>query len=359
MDRSFYNHLAENSIDNNLIADEICRKILVSDDIELLPLLNAAYEVRKKYTGKSVTIHIIDNVQNGLCSQDCRYCAQSKSSQAAITPYALKPDQEILAAAKEAYDSGAFRHCLVFSGSGPSQKRIEHLAGLVKEMKSKFHPMQICVSPGFVNKEQALILKEAGLDRLNHNLNTSERFYPQICSTHDYAKRLETLQAAKETGLQICSGVIIGMGETTEDVLEAAKTLREIKPDSLPVNFFIPIDGIALNQPPDLTPEYCLRVLCLYRFLNPRAEIRIAAGREIHLRSMEVMALYPANSLFMDGYLNTQGSKRVETLRMIKDAGFTIESEKNLDDLLAKEEKELSEDIKNRMKNIQDLRPQR
>ena len=208
------------------------------------------------------------------------------------------------------------------------------------------YPIEVCLSAGLIDVESAHTLKAAGLDRLNHNLNTSESHYLNICSTHTYQDRMETLQAAQTAGLACCSGVIVGMGEGTDDLIQVAKALRQLEVDSLPVNFFLPIAGTQLsesvteqwNMPTTLTPDYCLRVLCLYRFLNPRAEIRIAAGREHHLRSMEVMALYPANSMFIDGYLNAEGSAASRTMEMITDAGFTVKTnDKDIDQLNQKE----------------------
>ena len=362
MNRQFYNQLADKSITKKLFPRETLREILSSDNIELIPLLNAAYEVRKKFVGKDVTIHIINNVQNGYCPEDCHYCAQAKSSKADIEEYPLKSDHEILAEAENAYKKGAHRYCMVFSGRGPSQKRIEHLVRLIRDIKSRYR-IEVCVSAGLLDYDKAQMLAQAGLDRLNHNLNTSARHYPKICTTHTYEERLNTLKAARQAGLQLCSGVILGMGEDIEDVLETAYTLHELKADSIPVNFFIPIAGARLNTPPALSPEYCLRVLCLYRFLNPKAEIRVAAGRERYLRSMEVMALYPANSLFLDGYLNAKGADRGRTYQMIKDAGFTIQSDRSLDELIAVETSEgdtgqegKSEEIV--LKGLKDLRPE-
>jgi len=356
MNEDFYTDLAHNSIAGKLLNREQCRTILTSNEIELMPLINAAFTVRKKFKGKSVTLHVIDNVENGHCSQDCQYCAQSAVSKVKIESYPMKTDAQIMQEAEMAYNSGAFRHCLVFSGKGPTQERIEHLAGLIKEMKQKFHPMQVCVSPGFINKSQAQILKEAGLDRLNHNLNTSQNHYAKICSTHEYSDRINTLKAAKEVGLQLCCGVIIGMGETMDDVIDAALTLRELRPDSLPVNYFLPIDGLPLKKTIELTPEYCLRVLCLYRFLNPSVELRVAAGREVYFKSLEALSLYPANSIFVKGYLNVKGSTFLETLQMIKDAGLTIESDRSIDELLKKEESHTLD--KDTLKTIEELYPQ-
>lgn len=362
MKSEFYDKVARQCIAGELLSTKTAADILSSDDIELLSLLNAAYAVRKKFVGKEVTIHIINNAQNGHCCEDCSYCAQAKPSKAEIKEYSLKSDREILLEAKNAHEHGAHRYCMVFSGRGPSQKRIDHLVRLVREIKSQY-PIEVCVSAGLLDKDKAQRLADAGLDRLNHNLNTSARYYPSVCTTHTYEDRLNTLQAARQAGLQLCSGVILGMGENNDDVIEMAYTLRELGAESIPVNFFIPIEGTQLKKEPVLSPEYCLRALCLYRFLNPKAEIRIAAGRERYLRNMEVMALYPANSLFLDGYLNAKGASRARTLQMIKDAGFTISSEYSLDELIAAETSTSNTDDKDpsgeiTIKNLKDLRPE-
>ena len=360
MKRTFYHELAQNSVQREILSDELCLQILTSPEVELLPLLDASYQVRRKYTGKEVQLHIINNSQNGYCPEDCHYCAQAKSSNANIEAYPLKPDAEILAEAQHAYESGAYRYCMVFAGRGPSKKRITHLAKLIKEIKSRY-PLQVCLSAGLISQEGAQVLKEAELDRLNHNLNTSKAHYPNICTTHRYADRIDTLSVAREAGIGLCSGVIVGLGEQADDIIEVAKTLRQLQVRSIPVNFLIPIEGNVLSETPDLSPVYCLRVLCLYRFLNPEAEIRVAAGREMHLRSMEVMALYPANSLFVDGYLNAKGASRFRTLQMIKDAGFTVKGDRSLDNLLKAEEQDKNgaevTEPQNLLKGINDLRP--
>ena len=361
MERTFYDGLVQKSLQGETFSDKSCLQILRSSDVELLPLLDAAFQVRKRYTGTEVQLHIINNAQNGYCPEDCHYCAQAKSSDADINAYGMKPDEEIVAEAQSAYESGAYRYCMVFAGRGPSKKRVEHLGKLIREIKSQY-PIQVCLCAGLIDKEGAHILKKAGLDRLNHNLNTSESHYPNICTTHTYADRINTLNAAQSAGIELCSGIIVGMGEQVDDVIEVAKTLRTLKVQSIPVNFLLPIPGNVLADDPGLSPNYCLRVLCLYRFLNPDAEIRIAAGREAHLRSMQVMALYPANSLFIDGYLNAKGASRSQTLQMIKDAGFTIKADRALEELLKQEEgDEGLLNIDNRrttMKDINDLRPQ-
>jgi biotin synthase len=190
-------------------------------------------------------------------------------------------------------------------------------------MKQRY-PIELCLSLGFVDEERARLLADAGLDRLNHNLNTSESHYPEICSTHDYADRLKTLATARKCGVEPCSGLIVGMGEASEDIVDLAFQLRELEVRSIPVNFLIPIEGNPLQGDGSLTPTRCLRVLALMRLVNPAAEVRISAGREGQIRSLGALALWPANSLFIEGYLTTRGAGEQETYRMIEDAGFEV-----------------------------------
>ena len=360
MNCTFYSDLTDRSIAGELIPRYICEQILKDPNVELLPLLNAAFQVRKKFRGMEVTVHIINNVQNGHCPEDCHYCAQAKSSKAQIEEYPLKADEEILAEAKAAYEKGAFRYCMVSAGRGPSLSRTDKLADLIRKIKALNPQGEVCVSAGLLTDESARKLKDAGLDRLNHNLNTSRDHYPHVCTTHTYFDRLNTLASARKAGIQLCSGLIAGMGEAPKDIIDVALQLRELKVESIPVNFLMPIEGNLLTHPDDLTPQYCLRILCLYRFLNPATELRVAAGREGHLRSMEVMSLYPANSLFLQGYLNAKGSSNLKTLKMIKDAGFVIKSDENIDDLISVEENSqqpFSDDAQVVIKTLRELRP--
>ncbi len=361
MDRFFYTELVRQSLEGQELDNAACVRILSDTSLEILPLLDAAYQVRKTYFGQEVRVHILNNAQNGSCPEDCHYCAQAKSSKADIEEYGMKSDEEMLSEARTAYAKGASCYCMVFAGRQASQSRIDRLKRVLAQIKSEFPGKEICVSTGFVSNDGAVQLKQAGLDRLNHNLNTSEAHYPQICTTHTYADRLNTLLAAKSAGLKVCSGMIVGMGEEHTDIIDVARRLRSLKAESIPVNLLVPIEGNLLSpSESNLSPDFILRILCLFRFLNPSAEIRVAAGRELHLRSMEVMALYPANSLFLQGYLNAKGATNARTLRMIQDAGFSIKSEIDLDDLL--KEQPLQEDAvtdgsKALLKSLKELRP--
>ena len=339
MDEHFYQALAKAGIDGDLLDQATYASLLTDKSVKLMPLLNAAYKVREHFHGKTVTVHIINNVSNGLCSEDCNYCPQSKSSKAEIVEYSEKSKEEILAEAKQAYEAGAYRYCMVYAGRRGSEQRIERIADLVRTIKEQY-PIEVCVSAGIMDKKSTLLLKKAGLDRLNHNLNTSSSQYAKICTTHTFTDRLNTLKAARNADLEVCSGIIAGMGETAVELVDLAMMLHNLEAKSIPINFLLPIAGNKLETAENLTPEYCLKILCLFRFINPQAEIRTAAGREYHLRSMEVMSLYAANSLFMDGYLNTRGKSRKDTLQMIVDAGFTIKSDKSAEELLLQEEED-------------------
>jgi len=319
-----YAQLAERALRNEAPSEALCEWILAGEDVELLPLLHAAFEPRRKHFGRKVMVHVLNNVQNGLCPEDCGYCSQNKDSTAPIRKYAMKSDAEILAEAEAAAKAGATRYCMVMSGRGPTVAGAKRLAEIVRKVKQQY-PIEVCLSVGLLGEEHARILADAGLDRLNHNLNTAERHYDEICSTHTYQDRVETLRAAKKCGIEPCSGLIVGMGERPIDLIEVAFRLRELEVPSIPVNFLIPIEGNQVTRDGSLTPEHCLRTLCLMRLVNPKAEIRVAAGREGHLRSLQALALYPANSLFVEGYLTTRGDSVNDTYRMIREVGFEID----------------------------------
>ena len=319
-----YQDLARQALTGEAPSEADALWILDGEDVELLPLLQASFEPRRRAFGRKVMVHVLNNVQNGLCPEDCGYCSQNKDSAAAIKKYAMKSDAQILEEAEAAAKSGASRYCMVLSGRGPTVERTKRIGKLVREIKERW-PIEVCLSAGLMGDEHAAILKEAGLDRMNHNLNTSERRYAEITNTHTYADRVATLGAAKRHGIESCSGMIVGMGEESIDIVEVAYKLRELEVPSIPVNFLIPIDGNQVQEDGSLSPERCLRALCLMRFVNPTAEIRIAGGREGHLRSMQPFGLYPANSLFVEGYLTTKGDPALDTYAMIRDAGFEID----------------------------------
>lgn len=298
--------------------------VLQAPDTELRELLDAAFSVRSRAFGRKVKVCVLQNAQSGLCPEDCHYCSQSKISTAPIQKYRLLPQDQLLAGARKAVAAGARRYCMVASGRGPQAREITHMSRAVRAIKAEFPRLEICVSLGLMDHSQAAELKQAGVGWVNHNLNTSRRFYPQICTTHTYDDRVETVKNVKRAGLSSCSGGIIGMGESDEDIVDLAYATRELGIDSIPVNFLYPIAGTPLGER-RADPVKGLKTLCLLRFLNPRSEIRMAAGREIYLGDWSGLALYPANSLFVEGYLTTPGQQAEAARSLIERAGFEVE----------------------------------
>ncbi|MCK5710036.1 MAG: biotin synthase BioB [Deltaproteobacteria bacterium] len=321
-----YEKWVKTALDGKNFSREDAVTILEDSGVDILHLAAAAGEVRMATFGKKVMIHQINNIQNGLCPEDCGYCGQSKISKAPLNKYAMKDEDEIVREAHEAKSRGVYRYCMVASGRGPGDRTTAKLAKVIRRINEEVG-IKTCLSAGIVNESQAKTLKEAGLDRLNHNLNTSEAHTPNVVSTHGYSDRLETLRAAKQAGLDTCSGIIVGMGESNYDILDVAYSLRDMEVPSIPVNFLIPIPGNPLYDFDQLTPQRCLRILCAFRFISPKSEIRMAGGREGHLRGLQTLALYPANSLFVEGYLVTRGDKANKVFQMIYDAGFEPESD--------------------------------
>ncbi len=324
-----WNSLVQRSLSGGALSREEARAILELPDEEVPTALRAAFEVRKVHFGKRVKICILQNARSGLCPEDCHYCSQSSLSTAKIDKYPLMSKEQLVEGAVRASQAGATRYCMVTSGRGPSDEEIEHFCEVTREIK-KTLPLEICVCLGIMSEPQARRLKEAGVGWVNHNLNTSERFYSEICSTHTYQDRVETVKNVRKAGLMTCSGGIVGMGETDEDIVDLAFAVRELSMDSIPVNFLHPIEGTPMEALKHLTPMKCLKVLCLFRFLNPSSEIRAAGGREVNLRSVQALALYAANSIFVEGYLTTPGQQAEEARRMIEDMGFEVEPASNM-----------------------------
>lgn len=297
--------------------------ILASSDADLPALLAAAYQIRSRRWGNEVQLYYLRNAKSGLCPEDCGYCSQSKISSADIPKYRFNDEETLLESARQAAATKARTFCIVASGRGPSEKEVDHVVRVVERIKAET-PLNVCVCLGLLKPEQAERLAAAGVDRVNHNLNTSRRYYAEICSTHTFEDRLDTLKAVRSSGMELCSGGIVGMGEEQADVVEMALTLAELGVESIPVNFLHPIDGTPLGGKSDLSPRDCLRALCLFRFANPDAEIRIAGGRELHLRWLQPQGLYAANSMFVSDYLTTKGQRPEDDYRLIEDLGFQI-----------------------------------
>lgn len=213
---------------------------------------------------------------------------------------------------------------MAISGRSPSESVFNNVLEAFQAVKAK-HNLKICACLGLLSQEQTQRLAQVGVDRVNHNLNTSENHHENICTTHTFRDRVTTLKNVQKSGITTCSGGILGMNETNDDIIDLAYSLRDLDVTSVPINFLIPIAGTPLADINQLNPRRCLRILCLFRFILPKQEIRIAGGREVHLRSLQAMGLYPANSIFVGDYLTTTGQSARADLEMIRDAGFILE----------------------------------
>ncbi len=298
-------------------------QILRSSDDELLALLQAAFDVRRAYFGRRVNLHVIQNVKSGLCSEDCAFCSQAAVSLSSIERYSMQSPEEIVDGAKRADELGAVKYCMVASSRGPSQAELTVLCDALRRIKAR-SKLHLCVSLGFLDEEEARRLRAAGADRINHNLETSRRFFPSICRAHGYDDRIRTIRNAQAAGLEICSGGLVGMGETLEDRVDLALELRELKVNSIPVNFFNPRAGTPLEKVVKIKPGDCLRALAMFRMSNPACDIRAAGGREACIGHLQPLVLYAANSIFTEGYLTTPGQGYFRDRAMIEDAGFEV-----------------------------------
>jgi biotin synthase len=316
--------MAERVINGEEITDTEALSILTSPDKELLSLLQGAYKIRYHYYGNKVKLNMIINAKSGLCPENCGYCAQSSISKAPVEKYTFVNELSLLSGADQANKLNAGTYCIVASGRGPSNREVDTVVSAVKEIKQRYD-LKVCACMGILKPEQAKKLREAGVDRYNHNINTSKAHHPNITTSHTYDDRVTTIETAKGAGISPCSGVIVGMKESKEDVIDMARSLNVMDADSIPVNFLHAIDGTPLEGTEELNPRYCLKVLALFRYINPTKEIRISGGREVNLRSLQPLGLYAANSIFVGDYLTTEGQESTADHKIIEDLGFVID----------------------------------
>lgn len=318
-----WDDLAERTLSGHQVTGEEGLAILDSGDDELLPLLHAAFRLRARHHGRDVRIHVLRNAKSGLCPENCAFCSQSVAFHTDAPRYQMQSVEELVEGAREAARMGAVKYCMVTSTRGPSQRELDVVCQAVRRIKAELN-IHVCTSLGLLREGQAEQLAAAGVDRFNHNLEASRRFFPEICTTHRFEDRVETVRRVKAAGMEACCGGILGMGEAPEDRVALALELRALEVESIPVNFLDPRPGTPLGDAPRLSPHDCLRALAMMRFVNPSRDIRVAGGREVSLRQLQPLALYPANSLFCNGYLTTPGQGYEADLRMIADAGFQV-----------------------------------
>ena len=318
--------LAEEIINGRRITREDDLSFFLTCDLE--ELCEGADKIREARIGDKVDLCSIINGRSGRCPEDCKYCAQSAHHHTNCEEYDFLPEEEILAACKMNEREGVDRFSIVTAGRALTGEEFDKAIHAYETMKKECK-IDLCASMGFLSAEQLHRLHEAGVTSYHHNIETSRRNFPNICTTHTYEQRVNNIHMLQDLGFEICSGGIIGMGESKEDVVDMLLDLKEINPEALPINFLIPIKGTPLQDrdTSNLTPEYCLKVLCLARLLVPTSDIRCAAGREIYFKGREKELLTVVNSIFASGYLTADGQGIQDTIKTITDAGFTCEVE--------------------------------
>ncbi len=288
-------------------------------------LLSLSDKLREEHKDSLVFTCAIINAKSGACSEDCAFCAQSIHHKTKIKIYPLIKTEEILKKAEQMKKSGATRFSIVTSGKRPTKRELERISEAIYQIKEKVG-ISTCASLGILDKESAIMLKEAGLERYHHNLETSRSFFPNICTTHAYEEDIETVKIAKQVGLKVCSGGIIGLGERWEHRIELALTLKELNVDSIPINFLNPIAGTKLQNMPLLSPYEALKAVAIFRIINPEKDITICGGRERVLGELQDKVFSAgANGIMIGNYLTTKGRSIKEDMEMIRRYGFKLE----------------------------------
>lgn len=314
--------LAEKVIAGGAITEEEARRLIRTRDEDTMLLLAMADKIRQKYCGSAVDFCAILNARSGHCPEDCRFCAQSGRYHTGAKYYRLLPEEEIMEAARKAKAAGAVRFSLVTSGrnqSNPNEfEEILHVVGRIRREVG----LEVCCSLGLISEDQARQLKEAGITRVHCNIESAPSYFPQVCSTHSFADKEALIAAVQRAGIRVCSGGIIGLGETPDQRVEMAFTLRRLHIDSVPLNILVPVPGTPFAGNRRLPPLEVLRAFAMFRFVLPRALIRTAGGREVNLRSLQAHTLTGGlNGIMVGGYLTTAGRDPREDIRMTEDLG--------------------------------------
>lgn len=323
--------LAQKVLDGQAITKDEANYLINVSDEDTMVLLAMADKIRQKYAGAPVDCCAIINGRSGKCSENCKYCAQSAHYHTGVKEYGLLSEEQFFEAAKKAKEAGAVRFSIVTSGRGQSKADdFENICKALHRIKTELG-IEVCASLGILTLEQAKALKAAGVSRFHSNLETSASYFPEICTTHTYADKFSTIKNAQAAGLRVCSGGIFGLGETPEQRVEMALTLKELGIDSVPLNLLNPIPGTPLEGKKPLPPLEILRAYAVYRFILPKAQIRTAGGREVNLRDLQAMALNGgASGIMIGGYLTTGGRATERDMQMLEDLGRE-RSKPNLD----------------------------
>ena len=316
-----YRDLANSVLDGHVITRDEALAMVRASAGEVDALLGGALVIRERHFGREVRVHVLQNAKSGACPEDCTFCSQSVRYQSPVDRYKTQSLEELMAGARAAYEAGAVTYCMVTATRDPSERDLDALCEAVERIKAEL-PLRVCTSLGMLTEAKAARLAAAGVDRYNHNLETSEAYFPELVTTHRWGDRHETIRAARGAGMEACSGGILGMGETLEDRVDLALSLRELGVESVPVNLFDPRPGTPLGDREPMDVNDALRGLAMFRFVHPATEIRIAGGREAVLRDRQADGLMAANSIFSGGYLTTPGQGASSDRELLEAHGF-------------------------------------
>ncbi|WP_337742523.1 biotin synthase BioB [Fusobacterium gonidiaformans] len=324
--KEFIHQLKDRVLEGYLVTREDAAKLLsisIEKEEELKELLQAANEIREKFCGNFFNLCTILNAKSGRCSENCRYCAQSAHFKTNADVYPLVSKEVALEAAKEVEVEGAHRFSLVTSGRGlqGKEEELDKLQDIYRYLKENTD-LDLCASHGICSKEALQKLKDSGVKTYHHNLESSRRFYPTICTSHTFDDRVNTVKYAHEVGLQVCSGGIFGLGETEEDRIDMAFDLRELRVHSVPINILTPIPGTPLENNKEIDPKELLKDIAIYRFILPKVSIRYAGGR-VKLGEYAKLGLEGGvNSALTGNFLTTTGNTIESDKKMIKELGY-------------------------------------
>jgi biotin synthase len=295
-------------------------RLIKTPDVQILA--ESANRIARKFSENQIDVEMLVNAKSGSCPEDCSFCAQSSFYESKINKYPLLTKKTILERAQMAKESGANSFCLVCAYRSPPEKDFNYICDIIQYIK-EYLKIDVNVSLGFMTKERAERLKMIGVKRYNHNLETAETYFSQICRTHDFSNRVNTARIVKEAGLELCCGGIIGMGETIKQRLELAYSIRDLSPDEVPINILIPKSGTPFESLHGVSPIDAIKTIAVWRFLMPSPIIKIAAGREVYFRDNDNLALRAgANGIITGGYLTTNGNDPSRDIQMIQDIGI-------------------------------------
>lgn len=320
-DFEFIDSCMKKVINGNTISLDEAERLISTNN--LIKLADSANLITRKFSQDSVDVETLLNAKSGNCPEDCSFCAQSTFYETGITKYPLLPDEIILDRAIEAKINGAASFCLVCAYREPPQYEFEKICKVIERLRKEVD-LDINVSLGFMTPERAQRLKSLGVKRYNHNLETSESFFSEICKTHDFADRVETARIVKDAGLELCCGGIIGMGETPKQRIELAFSLSALEPDEVPINILIPRKGTPKELDNySINPLDIIRTIAVWRFIMPKTILKIAGGREVYFKDNGRLALQAgANGIITGGYLTTNGNAPNKDIQMIHEIGL-------------------------------------